>query len=117
MSYYDREDTRDPYEMAADDAADHGVAGPGTLEYDLVRFDDATDTETKFDLLVDWYVEPTEMEGPYVSYEGGVFIEAVTDKATGKPFVLTDAEEAEFFRHLAHLGVRVPVERYGHDWW
>ena len=24
MSYYDREDTRDPYEMAADDESDRG---------------------------------------------------------------------------------------------
>ena len=117
MSYYDREDTRDPYEMAADDAAERGHAGPGTLDYELVRLDEATGAESKFDLLVDWYIEPTEMEGPYVASQGGVFIEAVTDKATGQPFVLTDAEEEEVFRHLAYLGLRVPVEQYGHDWW
>jgi len=63
----------DDMEYTAADAAADEYADMETIK--LEAYDDSRDDLVEFPVTLEWYVEPREYEGPFVSYQGGANVE------------------------------------------
>jgi hypothetical protein len=109
------------YEMSN---ADYGPSSP--YESTIYLYNELTEEEAEPHVVVEFYVEPSEMEGSYISSHGNIIVESVRldEDVTigGKNYRLgTDIDDLsefltlnvyEYFAdELAKGGTKVPVNR------